>query len=64
MIAEPAIYLPGEHGMLCLDTARIRNCGSDPRTDIHEYLKELLTIDKQMRKEARCHVNNVNNVDQ
>jgi thiamine-monophosphate kinase len=56
VIAEPAIYLPGEHGMLGLDTERIRNCGSDPRRDIHEYLGELLTIDAQMRKEARCHV--------
>ena len=56
VIAEPAIYLPGDDGMLQLDTARIRNCGFDARTDIHEYLRELLTIDAQLRKGAISHV--------
>jgi thiamine-monophosphate kinase len=56
VIQEQAVCLPGEHGRLTLDTERIRNCGFDARTDIHEYLRELLTIDAQLRKGAVTHV--------
>lgn len=52
----PGIRMPMQGRMVSIDTERIRNLAFDARMDIHDYMRELLAMDRELQKGTVSHV--------